>query len=59
MLPQCWASVGDDGPPLKQNLRQCLMLGQRQRRWPNIKTTLVQHLVMAGTLHDEPCMLLF
>ena len=26
-----------------------LMLSQRHRRWPNIKTTLVQRLVFAGT----------
>ena len=24
------------------------MLGQRRRRWPNIKTTLVQRLLFAG-----------
>ena len=28
----------------------CLMLGQRRRRWANIKPTLVQRLVFAGIL---------
>ena len=27
-----------------------LMLGQRRRRWPNIRPTLVQHPVFAGIL---------
>ena len=36
-----------------------LMLGQRHRRWPNIKPTLGQHIVLAGltffgeTVHRE------
>ena len=44
------------------------MLGQRRRRWPNIKTTLVQRLLSAGQalcqIRDSPvvivseCMLL-
>ena len=32
----------------------CWMLGHRRRRWTNIKPTLGQHLVFAGTNHCRP-----
>ena len=32
----------------KPTIDPMLMLGQRRRRWTNIKTTLVQRLVFAG-----------
>ena len=48
--------VLDAGPALQQHwtrrwINVFLMLGQRRRRWPNIKTTLIQHLVFAEQPH--------
>ena len=35
-----------------------LMLAQRLRRWPNMKTSMFQHGVLAGAQHVEICLML-
>ena len=41
-------------PVEREALYAVLILGQRRRRWPNIKTTLGQRLVFAGSVHYLP-----
>ena len=48
MLFQCWASVVDDGPTLKQHWFNA-MLAHRLRHWANIETTVVERLVFTGS----------
>ena len=61
MLFQCWASVADDGPTLKQHrvnvpyLRNYINTQQTQhvqtnvvQRWTNVKPTLIERLMSAG-----------
>ena len=61
MLLQCWSNVYDISPTTTQHQltspanTRCwtnvdLMLAQSRRRWANIKSTLVQGLVFAGSI---------
>ena len=44
---------GEGWPANKgRSLNGVLMLGQRLRRWPNIKTSLGQYLIFLGWLND-------
>ena len=46
---QMYRKKAGDFPANKRHRTNAgLMLGQRRRRWPNIKTALVQYLVFAG-----------
>ena len=48
----CWTGAGDAVSPAKtaHSPNAVSMLGQRQRRWPNIETALGEQLVFAGIL---------
>ena len=63
MMSKRWPNVEDDGPAHREHTGACrtyvtddtrhqtnvdLMLAHRLRRWPNIKSTLVEHFVFAG-----------
>ena len=54
MVQRAWSSSpeGEGWPANKgRSLNIVLMLGQRLRRWPNIKTSLGQYLIFLGWLN--------
>ena len=59
MLYKCFVFAGHPPGSHPANTRRWtivgLMLGQRRRRWPNIKTTLAQRLEFAGTAITMCC----